>query len=249
MERNDFGYVDTILEHSTALAKAAEVDLTARVEHCPEWHVADLVWHVIGVHWFWATIVEERLAAPVEEDRRPPRPADHALIETFLAGADHLATVLRRTPYRDRVWTWAPAQQDVGFVARHQVQEAAVHHFDAANATGQPFTIEPAVAADAIDEFLNLSVPNDADDLSEESFPALDTTFAIVCTDTGDAWTLTGGQQVGAIRATEGQADGVPVVRATAEDLLLWLYQRRSVDTTELADDVVERFTRICASG
>ena len=40
-------------------------------------------------------------------------------------------------------------QQDVAFVTRHQVQEAAVHHWDAVNAAGDALVIDPAVAADS----------------------------------------------------------------------------------------------------
>ena len=29
------------------------------VEHCPGWNVADLVWHLTEVHWFWSTIAAD----------------------------------------------------------------------------------------------------------------------------------------------------------------------------------------------
>ena len=51
----------TIRRHSAGLAAAARDNLDARVEHCPDWSVADLVWHVSGVHWFWGTIAGELL--------------------------------------------------------------------------------------------------------------------------------------------------------------------------------------------
>ncbi len=50
--------------HSAGFADATRDHLDARVEHCPGWSVADLVWHLTEVHWFWGTIVEERLDAP-----------------------------------------------------------------------------------------------------------------------------------------------------------------------------------------
>ena len=56
------------------------------------------------------------------------------------------------------VWTWAP-QQDIAFIRRHQVQEAAVHHWDAVRAAGGQLAIEAPVAADSIEEFLTFSVP------------------------------------------------------------------------------------------
>ena len=51
--------------------------------------------------------------------------AQHAELETALAGADPA----------ERVWTWAP-QQDVAFVLRRQVQEAVVHTVDVEQVLG-----------------------------------------------------------------------------------------------------------------
>ena len=71
-----------------------------------------------------------------------------------------------------RVWTWAPAQQDAGFVIRHQVQEAVGHHWDAAHAAGRAVRISPAVGADAVDEFLHFSVSNADDAEGDDPLPA-----------------------------------------------------------------------------
>src|SRR5438067_10854970 len=122
-----FDFVDAIEEHSAGLATAATDHLGQQVEHCPEWTVADLVDHVTDVHWFWATIVEESLTAPPDGSRRPERAPETQLISTFQRGAERLANVLRAADQSHQVWTWAPAQQNVAFVTRHQVQEAAVH--------------------------------------------------------------------------------------------------------------------------
>src|SRR4051812_41860982 len=170
-----------ITEHSAGFAAACRDNLSAHVEHCPDWSVADLVWHLSEVHWFWATIAEERLAEPPDEARRPARVPDAELIDHFTAGAARLADVLRPTPYGDPAWTWAPAQQDVGFIARHQVQEAAVHHWDAANAARRSVTIDPNPAADAIDEFLTFSAPSEADPDPDQ--PRLEGEFGLRCTD------------------------------------------------------------------
>ena len=40
--------------HTRGLAAAADGNLDARVEHCPDWSVADLVDHLTEVHAFWA---------------------------------------------------------------------------------------------------------------------------------------------------------------------------------------------------
>src|SRR5579859_3850043 len=132
-----FDYLDAIASHSAGFAAAAAAaGLDAPVPGCPGWTVADLVDHMTEVHWFWATIVADRLAEPPPEDRRPARADAERLIPAFEAGAARLVSVLRASGDAEPVWTWAPLQQDVGFVRRHQVQEAAVHHWDAEQAAG-----------------------------------------------------------------------------------------------------------------
>lgn len=216
----EFDACDAIAAHCAALADVAAGNLGLRVQHCPTWRVGDLVRHLVGVHWFWATIVDERLSAPPAETRRPAPPDDHAVIDAFLAGAAHLVRVLRDAPATAPVWTWAPGHQDIGFVRRHQVQEAAVHHWDAAHAAGRSITIPAAEASDAVDEFLTVSVSSDMDPATPPR-PPLDGRFSLVARDTGAAWTLSDGDAPGTVRVTAGPEQGPPVLSATASDLLL----------------------------
>src|SRR5699024_6149164 len=114
-----------ITDHSHGLADAARGNLDAPVEACPGWDVRDLVWHVTEVHWFWRPIVDERLAAPPDGSRRPVRPGDDKLVDQFVAGAAAMVETFRSADQDAACWTWHPALQTVGFVTRHQVQEAA----------------------------------------------------------------------------------------------------------------------------
>lgn len=158
-------YLDAIAEHSRGLADAAAGALGAPVPHCPGWCVADLVAHVRDVHAFWATIVARRLTAPPGPGEvAGPGEGDRAdLVSSFLAGSAHLVDVLAATEDDVPVWTWAPGHHRVGFVTRHQVQEAAVHHVDAVLATGGRLQIAPAVADDAVAEFLQVSLSSAVD--------------------------------------------------------------------------------------
>ncbi|HEY2550195.1 MAG TPA: maleylpyruvate isomerase family mycothiol-dependent enzyme [Streptosporangiaceae bacterium] len=238
--------LSAITSHSAGLAAAAEGDLDAAVRHCPGWSVADLVAHVSDVHWFWATIAAGRLAAPPDESSRPARAPRKLLIATLRDGADHLASVLRAADQRDRVWTWAPAQQDVAFITRHQVQEAAVHHWDAVDAAGGALAIEAPVAADSVEEFLTFSVSSDADP-AEPARPALAGSFALRCTDADAAWTVRDGGQAGTIRLERGAGDSLLAVTGTASDLLLWLYGRVSLDSA-VPPALLQRFRALTIS-
>jgi uncharacterized protein (TIGR03083 family) len=237
--------VRAIEQHGAGFAAAVRDHLDARVEHCPDWSVADLVWHLTEVHWFWATIVDELLPEPPDEGRRPPRPDDAGLVDLYEAGARRLAEVLRAADQSAHCWTWAGWQQDVAFVTRHQVQEQAVHHWDAAHAAGEAVAVEPAVAADSVDEFLHFSVASD-DDPDDPVKPPLDGTLGFRATDTGDAWTLTDGRRPGTVAVTRAPGADVPLLEASASDLLLWLYSRVELDTSAVPDDLLARFRAMC---
>ena len=230
-----------IAEHSAGFAAAADGNLDADVRCCPGWTVADLVAHLTEVHWFWATIAAEQLTEPPGEDRRPATAPRDQLIEAFRAGADRLVSVLRAADGASKAWTWAPAQQDIAFITRHPVQEAAVHHWDAADAAGRALIIEAPVAADSVAEFLTFSVSSDADP-AEPARPALDGQFALRCTDADAAWTISDGSTPGTVRFSQGAAADVPAISASASDLLLWLYGRLSVDTVAVPPDLLDRF-------
>jgi uncharacterized protein (TIGR03083 family) len=234
-----------ITEHSAGFAAACRDNLSADVEHCPDWSVADLVWHLSEVHWFWATIAEERLDAPPDECRRPTRPTDEALLETFEAGAARLVDVLRAADQSATCWTWAPQQQNVAFITRHQVQEAAVHHWDAVHAAGGSLAIEPAVAVDSVDEFLTFSVSTEADPAEPPGQP-LEATFVLQAADTRDAWTIADGPLPGTLQITRVGDDDAPTVMAPAADLLLWVYGRLSLDGSPLPTGLEDRFRHLC---
>jgi uncharacterized protein (TIGR03083 family) len=240
-----FDFLEAITEHSAGFAAAAAGNLDANVEHCPGWTVEDLVRHLIEVHWFWATIAEERLTDPPEEARRPDPGTPEQLIGTFQAGAERLVNVLAVANGHDSVWTWAPAQQDIAFITRHQVQEAAVHHWDAVHAAGGALVIAAPVAADSIAEFLTFSVSSEADP-AEPVRPALDGRFALGCSDVDAAWTISDGTSSGTLKHEADASPDVPAITATASDLLLWLYGRVDLDTASVPSDVIEAFRALC---
>jgi uncharacterized protein (TIGR03083 family) len=237
--------LSAIAEHSTGVAAAARGRLDEPIEHCPDWTMADLVWHLTEVHWFWGTIVEELLTSRPEEERRPERPDDQDLVRGLEAQAAHLVTVLGGADQSARCWTWAGWQQDVAFVTRHQVQEAVVHHWDAEHAVGGPWSVTPEVAADSVDEFLHFSVASD-DDPDDPVAPPLAGTLALRSTDTGHAWTLSDGARPGTARVTPGVDAGVPVLEATAAELLLWAYGRLPLEVSAVPEDLVARFRALC---
>lgn len=248
-----------IANHSRSLADDAAGHLDQEVEFCPGWTVRDLVHHITQVQWFWGHVVEDRLTSRPTQLQDPPGAPDDQAIAVFRAGAEHLVGVLSQTDPATRVWTWAPAQQDVGFVVRHQVQEIVVHHWDAAHAVGRSVEIDPEVGADCVDEMLEFSVLN-AHNVDDDPLPpALAGTFAIRCTDSDHAWVVTDGEQPGTSRASrttaaDVEAQGMPAVTGTGGQLILWLYARHGDPSGDAGTSAVEgahpgllnRFRQLC---
>jgi uncharacterized protein (TIGR03083 family) len=239
-----------IAQHSAGLARAAETNLTAPVEHCPGWTVADLVWHLTEVHWFWSKTVAELLPAPPEDEQGPDRPDPDQLVSRFSAGAAHLVQVLGAADPAAACWTWAATQQNAGFVLRHQVQEAAVHRWDAEHAAGRDVALGRAMSVDAIDEFLTFSVSTVDGYHPEVPQPNLDGPLVLAASDARVDWTIADDALPGTVKFSTGTARlGLPTVTGTASDLLLWLYGRVSLPVTagstgdqQAAEQLVSRF-------
>jgi uncharacterized protein (TIGR03083 family) len=233
-------YASSVERDSNALADAARGNFTTAVVSCPGWDVADLVWHLREVQWFWCTIVAGHLTEPPEESSAPGRPDDpEELLADFRAGAAELVKALQDTDPAAECWTWAP-QKDAAFVIRHQAQEAAVHRWDAELAAGREIHLDPAISADAVDEFLMFSTRWVIDGSAVLPGPV-----RLEATDAGGAWTVTEDaermlQLVGLGHGPPGQGhatDPVTTVRGTASDLLLGLYRRVGPERLSIEGD------------
>src|SRR5262245_55278874 len=202
-------YLAAIATASKGFADAADAaDLRAAVPACPGWDVSELVWHLLAVHYFWGTIAADRLQAPdaVEE---PERPSDDEIVARFRRGAERLVDVLGAADPATPVWTWAP-QKDIAFITRHQAQETAVHRWDAEAAAGRDYSIDPEIAADSIDEFLEMSAP-----ATIEGAATLGGTVHLHCTDTPGEWFIQPTGDGAGLDITAEHAKGDVALRGT----------------------------------
>ena len=143
-------------------AIAAAPDLDAPVPTCPGWTLVDLVQHLDNGRRRWAATVA---AGPADSYPDPsvwagptPVPRDREGLLARLADSAELlrAALLEAGPDRG-CWSWwhrSVTPQTSGAVARHQVQEVAVHTYDALVAQGSPRPLTTEVALDGVDEFL-----------------------------------------------------------------------------------------------
>ncbi|MCA1833240.1 MAG: maleylpyruvate isomerase family mycothiol-dependent enzyme [Actinomycetota bacterium] len=149
-------YCDRLGTEIEALAGTiASADWNAKVPTCPDWTMADLIEHLGGVHrWAGAMVAEiaqERLAREKINWKVPPPPE---LPEWIRSGGKELVANLRNADADAAMWSWG-SDKHVRFWSRRQLHETAVHHADALFTLGREPSIDPAVAIDGIDEFLD----------------------------------------------------------------------------------------------
>ncbi len=147
-------------EQSTDRSPLVSVDVPA----CPEWNVADLVWHLGEVQYFWASIVEGNLANPGAVEPLT-RPDDAELEQLMVDQSTRLVARLSERGPGEPCWSWHPDGGRVSWVRRRQAHEALIHRIDAEQAlatldAGDGSTgsapIDEDLAADGVDEFLTV---------------------------------------------------------------------------------------------
>lgn len=140
-------------------------DLGTAVPSCPGWNVGQLVRHVGGAHREATVIARTGEAPPDDEFRDPTRwyaePSDctddavHELKGWIVDGARELGGALRAAG-PDVPIKMPIDNPTTRFTARRMAHETVMHRADAALALGVPFKLEPEVAADGIDEWMEL---------------------------------------------------------------------------------------------
>jgi uncharacterized protein (TIGR03083 family) len=221
---------------SGAFADACEAaGLTAPVESCPGWSVADLLWHLTEVHYFWGTMVAEKRDS-WQGYKEPQRPADDDLAAMFRNGRTRLLATLRVADPTMPMWTWSQ-DKTAGFVIRRMAQETAVHLWDAKAAGGTVVPIEATLASDGIDEFLEHFLPN----ARKDAAPVAGSVH-IHCGDVPGEWTVT--EESDGFAIAREHAKGDCAIRGAANDILLTLWRRVPISQVDIVGDqaVAERF-------
>jgi uncharacterized protein (TIGR03083 family) len=222
----------------------------AAVPTCPDWDAADLVWHLAEVQSFWGRVVQQRCTDPAmlsgEDPARPERYDD--LLDLAQRSAKDLVKTLRKTPAGTAVWTWAD-EQTAGFVLRRQAHEALIHRVDAECTVDDRTPLDPALAADGVDEALRIMFSG-APEGAEVTVDAL-ATVRLSTKDTGASWLVTlaryqgadepDGPAAGPTLVVAQDDNGLPTaaaVSAAAGDLDCWLWGRPPLGSVDLSGDV-----------
>jgi uncharacterized protein (TIGR03083 family) len=134
-----------------------EADLRAPVPSCPGWTVADLVAHLGRTHLWAEHCVRVRNPDVPETAALVADPA--ALTAWYSECAAVLVQTLRATDPGSECWTFGPHPRTARFWFRRQAHETAMHRWDLGAAVGRDVGYPSSLAADGVDEVVNMFFP------------------------------------------------------------------------------------------
>jgi len=214
-------HVVALRREAAALVAAVERDPSAMVPTCPGWTLDDLAEHVARRFAGVAGLVRDHADAAVDYAAiAAPGGGTAAWLEEATA---ELVDALSKEPPDAPVWNWSGQDATAAFWARRMAHEVAVHRWDAALALGERSEVDADLAADGVDESLNVFLPHA---LAKRPVDRLAGTFGVVAIDTGDQWW--GRLRPDSSEVSRGAAPSRPdaELRGTAGDLLLALWGR-----------------------
>ena len=220
-------HIEALHEQGNFLADASDrAGLEAAVAPCPPWLVKDLLRHTGHVHRWAARHIAECPASildgPPEEEMLASGAADRDLVTWFRAGHAALVETLATADPGLECATLFGAPSALGFWARRQAHETAIHRADAESAVGERPEYAPEFAADGVDELI---MGFGARRKYRPSSSAVGE-MQISAADTGDAWHLSVAD--GRIQAHRGRGPGPGgnMVSGPASGLYLFLWNR-----------------------
>jgi uncharacterized protein (TIGR03083 family) len=225
-------YCDAIGPEIERLAAVSRpVDPTKPVPTCPDWTMASLLQHVGTIHrWVTAMVAQLTPKRLRRSDLDLGIPDDERdLAEWIAAGATPLLTTLRNADPDAGMWAWG-IDQHARFWSRRLVHETCIHRVDAERTAGVPSQIDPAIAADGIDELLGNLPPAASFSPTVEELRGKGETLLFGATDTGTTWLITLHPDGFDWERAGGEAHAHATLTGSVADLYLALYGRLPVD-------------------
>jgi uncharacterized protein (TIGR03083 family) len=146
--------VTAVRREGEGIAAAAGMGRDAAIPACDGWDVKALVQHVSLVYARIARVVSTRATESPQTAAVLP---DGDPVEVFRDLLDSVVTALSECDADTPMWNWAPTTPQVAmFWARRMAHESSVHRFDAQAAHGVVQPIDAELAADGIDELIDV---------------------------------------------------------------------------------------------
>jgi uncharacterized protein (TIGR03083 family) len=213
----------------------AQTAADAPVPGCEGWDLRQLIRHLSLTHLWVRTMIEQ--LAPERINRRTTEtepPADWSAIpDWFSRNGAQMVAAMRAADPQAPMYSWG-ADKHVSFWIRRMLHETTIHRTDAEATAGADGVIEPAVAVDAIDELLDI-LPFAASFRPQvRELHGDGETIHLHATDLGGAqsdgaalpgeWLIT--LEPEGFRYSHAHVKGAASVRATARDLVMFVYGR-----------------------
>lgn len=203
------------------LARAG--DLSAPIVHLSRWKARDVVAHLGGVHrWATRVITTSSMDGPSFTKSKLD---GYALCDWFEEGATDLVAAFSSKSPDDACPNFNPGSEKVlAWWARRQAHETTVHRWDMESAYFDTTAIDSELAADGVDEFLDVFVRT-------RGKQTLTETLVLATREPERSWTLRPAEKAGRIDVFSGRPDAASSVQvvAGAEQLLLALWGRLGV--------------------
>jgi uncharacterized protein (TIGR03083 family) len=209
--------------------------LDAEVAACPGWRLRKLAVHVGLVHWWAAGVLAtEGVEEPRDLPSAPRAPEGPGVADWLEEATTRLLGVLGSLAGRPEAprWNWSGRDLRAGWWFRRLAHETAVHRFDAESAVGAPGPMDPELAVDGVDEFLEVALPRAA---AGTPPTGLGGSLHLHATDRPGEWQVRLEQGVASVSRTHGRADAA--VRGRAGDLELFVWNREVPGRLEVLGD------------
>jgi uncharacterized protein (TIGR03083 family) len=233
-------YCDEVITQTDLLREFLRgADLSLTVPTCPEWTLALLVHHIGGNLRSVEKAVRTRTTPDVADEQVPeaagPESDNTTALDAWLAdAATTFADTLRGAGPEGRARVFG-FQGGTAFWARRAAHDLVIHRADAAATLGADYAVAPEMAADAIDELLQLvsdpqladSAPRFADLRGSSKSIHLHATD--VEPELGAEWLIELGTDGFSWR--RGHEKGTVVLRGPLVDVLRVFYRRLPADS------------------
>lgn len=232
-------YAGVTRTEADRVVAAYERDPSAKVPWSDRWTVGTVARHVAGTHRVVGDIVRGRPTADfgLFATLSAPEKGDPGFSAWFADGTAHLLEQLAFAPGDDECWTWYRPDQSVSFWRRRMAHETLIHRWDVQAALGGTVDpIDPAVAVDGIDEYLDVFVSSSRAGAGAPTGP----TIGFECTDADAAWTLRL-PEPGKSSLLRRRDSADVALRANAAELLLFVWGRLAVsESAEIVEGSAE---------
>ncbi len=222
-------FTDAVERDGARLLEVAPTDLTAAVPACPDWDVARLVVHVGQVHGYIAGVLENLSTDP--PTHRFERPDTDDVVAWAADARARVVAALGATDPVAPCWTWGE-DATAGFFHRRMAAETLVHRLDAEDALDQPSPVDSDLAADGVDELIDVGLRSSTNPDKHFAYP--DGSLHLHRTDGPGEWLLR--VESGALVATREHAKGDAAVRGSGGDLLRFMWNRPGAEVEILGD-------------